>query len=353
MFTRQSRIGVSIVLTLLTLVVCLAGTVLRFRNDRDIYRLLLTLEHTHKAAIQARLDAMTIFVWISMSNVSNSTLPPSERTAQLGDEDDAVSPLLVATYDLQRAFRRAIDRNTRLNDARRQHKRFVSATKALAASVRQRQPFRLHEALRLDEAKGYDQQYDTFLLKLEHIRHSLHRAAKVAVFASSVFLLLLLMLWLGYRLRAWNNADTGKVSVAATQMLKHEFRVPSFIIGVDLLILDANQAAVSVLGVQREALLGKAITDFVHYNDQYSGHAAVARKAHLIHQPSGKVVHFVAHTIQLMQVDGSERFTIVCHNVSSSYELEIQKKVSNSLRACRPLFKQPAPACTGAVAVLS
>ena len=40
-----------------------------------------------------------------------------------------------------------------------------------------------------------------------------------------------------------------------------------------------------------------------------------------------KVHHFLAHAIKLQEIDGSERYTVVCHDINDTYELEIQKRV--------------------------
>mmetsp|Transcript_5901 Transcript_5901/g.15350 ORF Transcript_5901/g.15350 Transcript_5901/m.15350 type:complete len:555 (+) Transcript_5901:1-1665(+) len=128
-----------------------------------------------------------------------------------------------------------------------------------------------------------------------------------------------------------------EVTVAARNTLTHELGVPAFIIDVDSRILDMNSAAVASFGIDKTEVVGHHISEILTYEQHESAavvnaemHAETlptGRKAFGVHRTSGKKLQFVAHTIRLREIDGSERYTIVCHDTTTSYELEVQKKV--------------------------
>lgn len=170
------------------------------------------------------------------------------------------------------------------------------------------------------------------------VQLDLHYRTKSCVITGGIFIFVLGFLFLIIRLRALDGIFMSEVIYAARNTLTHELGVPAFIIDVESRILDINQAAVTSFGVDKLQVLGLYITEILEYeqndinSDDHSMTLPTGRKACGMHRPSGKKLQFVAHTIRLREIDGSERYTIICHDTTTSYELEIQKKV------CSPTY---------------
>lgn len=322
-------------LVVLILIVSFITTLVNLRNDREIYRLLAEVEYLHKSTFQTRHRSTLCSSWISIEELTNNTITRPNWMIESANIDYSAE-LLDATMHFKRSYKQAVNQYGNLRKSKRQYKKLISAAKALAQWIEDTQDQGLHVFEKVPNAeltvqhemrRGYDKKYTVFVTKVKNIQRSLHRDTQAAVAVGSVLFIGFAVLFVLLQLRSIDDIRMGEVSFMAKERLTHQFGVPSFIVDVDLVIHDANKAAMSALGLKRTAVLGRAITDFLHYDDGPPGHVAAARKAHAVHQPSGNVAYFMAHTIKLEEVGGSERSTIVCHNVSSSYELEIQRQV--------------------------
>lgn len=322
-------------LMLLALVVSFATTIVYLRNDREIYHLLAEVEYLHKLTFQTRHRATMRSSWVSIEELTNETITRPNWMIESANIDYSAE-LLDATMHFKRSYKEAVNQYSSLRKSKQQYKKLISAAKALAQWIEETQDQGLHVfekvpndklAVQLEMRRGYDKKYTIFVTKVENIQKSLHRDTKAAVAVGSVLFLIFALFFTMIKLRALDGVPISEANFLAKERITHCFGVPSFIVDVDLVIQDANKAAISALGLKRSAVLGRAITDFLHYDDSPPGHVAAARKAHAVHQPSGNVAHFMAHTIKLREIEGLERYTIVCHDVSSSYELEIQKQV--------------------------
>lgn len=163
----------------------------------------------------------------------------------------------------------------------------------------------------------------------------MHHDTRFCVFVGSVFIFVLAVLFVVIRVRALDSILMSELTYNARNTLTHELGVPAFVIDANSRILDINQAAITTLGIEKFDVLGDHIGNILSYDQEESLNALThsqptGRKALGVHRKTGKKSQFVAHTIRLLEVDGSERYTIVCHDTTTSYELEIQKKVSGA-----------------------
>lgn len=187
-----------------------------------------------------------------------------------------------------------------------------------------------------DEDVSRDEKVSKYKILHKAVRKvqlDLHQDTKFCVVTGAIFIFVLGFLFLVIRVRALDGIFMTEVIYAARNTLTHELGVPAFIIDVESRILDINQAASASFGVEKAHVLGMYISEILVYeqNDSNSDDRNMTlptgRKACGVHRTTGKKLQFVAHTIRLREIDGSERYTIICHDTTTSYELEIQKKV--------------------------
>lgn len=180
--------------------------------------------------------------------------------------------------------------------------------------------------------------WDKTRKRISHVQRIVRRETKTWVIVGSCFVMIFALLFILVRLWALHGIRVSEAQVEARNVLTHELGVPAFIVDRDSKIIDINHAAEAHFDVAKGGATGRYLTDFITYDevDTADNHSLpTSRRAVFIHPRTTKKSIFVAHTIRLREIDGSEKFTIVCHDTTTNYELEIQKKVlSRKSRAC-------------------
>lgn len=186
----------------------------------------------------------------------------------------------------------------------------------------------------------FEENWDTCRRRISKVQRVVRRETNTWVIVGSCFVIVFALLFILVRLWALHGIRVSEVQAEARNVLTHELGVPAFIVDRDSKIIDINHAAEAHFDVAKGGATGRYLTDFITYDevDTASGHSLpTSRRAVFIHPRTTKKSIFVAHTIRLREIDGSEKFTIVCHDTTTNYELEIQKKVlSRKWRLCVP-----------------
>lgn len=313
-----------------TLSVSFSVTMVNLYKERKLNTLLTKLERLDKVRASASLNSQQQASWKAVYNLSNGTETIPDWVLRLEDFDSALW-LDNEIDQFKISYRRARRQYWPLKSTRSKFRNLIISARLVANRVRHDQENTLIDSEGIDrdvrlERRAYDPRYRKLRISIRNLKRTLHQNTRIALIVASVIIFIFVVLFLILRLRALDGITMATRSFLAREALTHEIGLPCFVVDESCAILEINEAAAAALGLCRDVVIGKTISDVLEYDDGQASRLE-PRNVRAVHFGSGRISHFVAHPIKLLEIDGSERYTIICHDTSTIYELEVQKKV--------------------------
>lgn len=351
---KTKRAGIAVVATFYMVLVAALGVIFAYSveavlRDRQLYNVRSKLEALDKDNIKAAYGSFQQSTWIYVYDCSNGTFPLTARTSnftqnrirflnKVDEYEDSFQRFKKRFRSLRRTYRE------QLRSAVKPYKTYIKAVEFELSQLLSREGESLYDTeagnVARDESgavrsvPAYNRAYRKLRKKLRHVQARLWKTRLIWVVSGACTVFFVSMLFVLLRFWALDGILIAEVTSRARNTLTHELGVPAFIVDARSRILDLNQAAIDSFNVTKSEIVGETISAVLIFeqlqhedsDDVIDAHS-VPRKAYHVHPGSGKKSQFVAHIIRLREIDGSERYTIVCRDLTVSYELEIQKKV--------------------------
>lgn len=351
---KTKRAGIAMVATFYMVLVAALCVVFSYSveavlRDRQLYNVRSKLEALDKDNLRAAYGSFQQSTWIYVYNCSDGTFPLTDRTSnftrnkvrflnKIDEYEDSFQSFKKRFRSLRRTYRK------QLRSAIKPYKTYVKAVEYELDTFASREGESLWDTeagnIARDESGAarsvprYNKAYRKLQKKLLHVQARLWKSRLIWVVSGACTVLIFSMLFVLLRWWALDGILIAEFSSRARNTLTHELGVPAFIVDAGSRILDLNQAAIDSFNVTKTEIVGETISAVLIFeqlqheaSDDVIHAQSVPRKAYHVHPGSGKKSQFVAHIIRLREIDGSERYTIVCRDLTVSYELEIQKKV--------------------------